>query len=127
VTEQEQEWVHQELDRTWPHLRAAIAKMKQLYGREYVEQKLMNDEAQLWPGIDSAILTQIEVHPDGTKELFYWLAGGNRQEINTLQVKIEAWARDCGCTQARSINRIGSMKVPFNGFSVSAVVMKKEL
>lgn len=127
MTDSEREWLSQQFDRCWPYLHAAIVKMNERYGRDFVEQQVMNGEAQLWPGSDCAIVTRIECHQDGTKELFGWLAGGNRREIESIQPKIEAWAKRSGCTRVRTIQRLGFMRKPLHGYRPTAVIMEKEI
>lgn len=121
-------WLREQFDRCWPYLCSAITRMKEPYGRDYIERRIFEDkDAQLWPGVDSAILTEIETRQDGSKVLVGWLAGGNRQEIESSTPAIEAWGKRMGCTLSRLIQRKGFARKPMQGYRLTAVIMEKDL
>lgn len=61
---------------------------------------------QFWPGIGSAILTEIIEYPQ-YRVLNFFLAGGNRAELEAMYPLIEAWGRTQGCTRAAMLGRKG--------------------
>jgi hypothetical protein len=115
-------------DQSWPHLKRAIDRMGERIGREGVLERLMAGSAQLWPGEKCAIVTEIDVEPDGSRTVVGWLAGGDLQEIQTKTLAIEDWARGQGCVRVTVIQRKGFVRKRLNdGYRVKAVVLQKEL
>ena len=71
-----------------------------------VQAMLVNGQAQLWPGIESAVVTQIRQTPQ-KKVLNVFLAGGEMAEIRQLMPLLYAWAKAEGCTSGQFMGRKG--------------------
>ena len=126
--DQQEEWLREQFERCWPYIYAAISKMNEPYGREYLEKRIFEDhDAQFWPGMDCGIVTEIEVRQDGSKVLVGWLAGGSGIEIESMTPRIEAWGKSEGCVLSRLIQRPAYSRRPKPGYRMTAVVMEKEL
>jgi len=120
-------WAEFHFDRCWPYIEAAIERMKEPYGRDFVWGRIKDGSAQLWPGDNSVVVTEIENNPDGTKEIYGWIAGGEWDELNKIQNIAAEWGKLQGCTTAKTVQRPGFLRKPFDGFRLKAVIMEKEL
>lgn len=61
---------------------------------------------QLWPGVDSAVVTQVQNFPR-MKVLHIFLAGGNLEELETLTPHIQKFAEYMGCQKITLTGRKG--------------------
>ncbi len=61
---------------------------------------------QLWPGQESAIVTEIRTYPR-MKVIHFWLVGGDLNEVLGMEEPIIRWARGVGCTRATAAGRKG--------------------
>ena len=61
---------------------------------------------QLWPGTNSAVVTQVQDFPR-MKVLHIFLAGGNLEELETLSPHIQKFAEDMGCRKITLTGRRG--------------------
>lgn len=61
---------------------------------------------QYWPGVHSAIITEILQYPRSLA-LNFFLAGGSQTELEAMYPRIEAWGREQGCTTAVMTGRKG--------------------
>lgn len=75
-------------------------------GPELEEGDLINElllgRAQIWPGENAAIVTQL-IDTDGKRFLHVLLGGGNLNELAAMQFGLAAWGRAMGAEWA-SIN-----------------------
>lgn len=120
------DWVAGEFDRCWPWLKDAVDCYGDTHSKADVWRKIKRKKAQLWPKPDAAIITEIEVHPKGWKELRWWLAGGDLGQLCASVPAIEQFARDRRCKRAAIIGREGWLRV-LPGYSKRAVIMTKDL
>lgn len=123
----QEQWFAGQFDRCWPWIESAIRKMREPYGRDYVWSRIQDGTAQIWPGQECVIVTEIDTQQDGSKVVNGWIAAGNRHEIEHITTTIEAWAKRIGCVRSRLVQRPGFMKRPMPGYRLRAVVMEKEL
>jgi hypothetical protein len=61
---------------------------------------------QLWPGVNSAVVTQVQNFPR-MKVLHIFLAGGNLEELETLTPHIQKFAEYMGCQKITLTGRKG--------------------
>lgn len=117
-----------EFNRCWPFLEPALIKMNEGYGKDFVWAKVAHGECQLWPGQNAAVISEIEVYPDGLKVINGWLAGGDFEEIKLLTKQAEEFGRRHGCQKARAIQRMGFLRKPYDpAYKPLAVIVEKEL
>ena len=84
---------------------------------------------QLWPGQQSAIVTQIIERPRG-RELFFFLAAGNMEEVKRLYHIVIAWGRSKECTHTTFVGRKGwekSFLTREEGWNAKHVVFEREI
>ncbi len=67
------------------------------------------DRFQVWPGIKSVVVTEIIVYPR-IKNLHYFLAGGDLDELKLMRPHIERWGKSLGCTRVTLAGRKGWAK-----------------
>jgi hypothetical protein len=96
---------------------------------EDIHQGIAEGRYLLWPGVRSAILTEIIEYPR-QRTLHFFLAGGNIAELEAMVPGIIEWGRSKGCTSASLTGRMGwsrSFLTRTEGWKSTAVVMTKEL
>ena len=83
---------------------------------------------QLWPNHNSAVVTEIVVYPK-TKNLHFFLAGGNLDELKMMRPHIEAWGKSIGCTRVTLAGRKGWERtfLKDEGYEPQWFVLSKEL
>ena len=84
---------------------------------------------QFWPGVTSAIITEIIEYPR-KRTLHFFLAGGNMPELRAMYPRILEWGRLQGCTGASLTGRKGWVRSFLNreeGWNEHLVVMTKDL
>jgi hypothetical protein len=83
---------------------------------------------QLWPNHNSAVVTEIVVYPN-TKNLHFFLAGGNLDELKMMRPHIEAWGKSIGCTRVTLAGRKGWERtfLKDEGYEPQWFVLSKEL
>lgn len=72
---------------------------------EHVLAELSTNRAQLWPGRQSAMVTQLVKQNE--LRLHVWLAGGDLADLLSMTPGVEAWGRQQGCTFATINGRKG--------------------
>lgn len=78
----------------------------------------------LWPGPASAIVTEIADYPR-QRHLHFFLAAGDRRELDAMTPVILDWGKGLGCTKATLIGRKGwSRSLP--GWRTSPLVMMEK-
>ena len=89
---------------------------------------VMADEAQFWPGEQSAVITEVLNLPK-VKALHVWLAGGEMDElINKMLPAVEAFARAAGCNRLSIAGREGwERMLRGKGYDPAWRVVAKEL
>jgi len=83
---------------------------------------------QVWPANESIVLTEIIVYPR-LKNLHYFLAGGDLDELSRMRPLIESWGKSIGCTRVTLAGRRGWQKsfLQDEGYSPQWSVLAKEL
>jgi hypothetical protein len=83
---------------------------------------------QLWPNHNSAVVTEIVVYPN-TKNLHFFLAGGNLDELKMMRPHIEAWGKSIRCTRVTLAGRKGWERtfLKDEGYEPQWFVLSKEL
>jgi hypothetical protein len=92
-----------------------------------VVSAVQHNRAMLWPGRNSAILTEDTMYPTG-RVMQVWLAGGDITEILQMAPGIESAARLRGCTAVLVEGRSGWGKVlKAHGYEPWSVTLHKAL
>lgn len=94
-----------------PWIESALEFGGDLYTLDDVRAEVLKGEAILWPGTNSAVVTQFWDFPR-EKACNFWLAGGDLDELmNEMRPAIEAWAVAQGCARMIIAGRAGWAKV----------------
>lgn len=88
------------------HIEAALEYSAGTHTLEDVAQGVEEGRFQFWPGVNSAVITEIIVYPR-LKNLHFFLAGGDLDELRLMRPHIEAWGRQIGCTRVTLAGRKG--------------------
>jgi hypothetical protein len=118
----------EQLDRLRHHVEAALEYSGGTHDFEDVVQMVEGHRLQLWPAKDSVVLTEIIDYPR-LKNLHYFLAGGDLDELSRMRPLIESWGKSVGCTRVTLAGRRGWAKtfLKDEGYSPQWSVMAKEL
>lgn len=71
-----------------------------------IAEGVAKDRFQVWPGVNSVVVTEIIVYPK-LKNLHYFLAAGNLDELKLMRPSIERWGKSLGCTRVTLAGRKG--------------------
>ena len=118
-----------EFERLKRHIENALEYAGGTHTLDDVRALVEKDLLQLWPGIDSAVLTQIMDYPR-QRALHFFLAGGNLDELKRLHPIILKWGIEHGCTRATFAGRRGwerTFLTREEGWTVSSINMEKDL
>ena len=116
-------------ERLTPYIEEALEYADGTHTLDDVRQGIESGHLQLWPCPTSCIITQINIFPH-QKELHFFLAGGNLDELRPVYPIIEEWGRSIGCTRATFIGRKGWERVfmrEVEGWSAPLVYYTKDL
>jgi hypothetical protein len=116
------------LERLRHHVEAALEYSGGTHNFEDITQMVEDHRLQLWPAKDSVVLTEIIVYPR-LKNLHYFLAGGDLDELSRMRPLIESWGKSIGCTRVTLAGRRGWAKtfLKDEGYSPQWSVLAKEL
>lgn len=95
-----------DISRFRPHISAALAYSGGTHQYEDVAEMIAAGRANLWPGPESVIVTEVIQHPR-EKHLHFFLAAGNRRELAAMHPLVCDWGRAQGCTKASLVGRKG--------------------
>jgi hypothetical protein len=111
-----------------PWLEAALDHAGRTHSLEDVRALVECGEARLWPGARSALVALVETDP-GDRRLLIWLAGGEREELETEILPLaEAWGRETGCRRALIVGRPGwERTLKSKGYAPLARIVAKDL
>ena len=93
-----------------------------------VAQAVTENRFQVWPGVNSVVVTEIIVYPQ-LKNLHYFLAGGDLDELKLMRPYIERWGKSLGCTRVTLAGRQGWAKTFLRdeGYEPKWFILSKEL
>lgn len=98
----------------WLRCREWIIPALEYAGGTHTEEDVLGavlgNRAHLWPGKNSAIVTEIETYPR-VKVINFWLVGGDLEEVKEMQGPILKWAKKIGCSRAAACGRRGWERV----------------
>ena len=89
-----------------PHILAAIELNHGTYNEEDILRGLLTGEFVLWPGANSAVVTEISEQPR-MKVLSMVICGGELEELIEMEKDLETYARLKGCKMMRGEGRPG--------------------
>lgn len=110
-------------------IEAALAYAGGTHTFEDVRAGVAAGALQYWPGVHSAILTEILQYPQ-RRVLNFFLAGGELAELEAMYPIIEQYGRAQGCTSAVLTGRKGwerSFLTRLEGWQPTLVVLEKQL
>jgi hypothetical protein len=118
----------QDLDRLRIQIESALEYSGGTHGFDDIADGVQDGRFQLWPGIKSVVITEIIVYPR-LKDLHYFLAGGDLDELKQMRPYIERWGKDLGCTRVSLAGRKGWYKTFLRdeGYEPKWFIMSKEL
>jgi len=116
------------LKRLRRHVEAALEYSGGTHNFDDVAEMVGDHRLQLWPASNSVVLTEIIVYPR-LKNLHYFLAGGDLDELSRMRPMIESWGKSIGCTRVTLAGRKGWAKtfLKDEGYRPQWSVMAKEL
>jgi hypothetical protein len=116
------------LERLRQHVEAALEYSGGTHHFEDVLDMVKDSRLQVWPATKSIVLTEIIVYPR-LKNLHYFLAGGDLDELSRMRPMIESWGKSVGCTRVTLAGRRGWSKtfLQDEGYSPQWSVLAKEL
>ena len=116
------------LKRLRHHVEAALEYSGGTHNFDDVAEMVGDHRLQLWPASNSVVLTEIIVYPR-LKNLHYFLAGGDLDELSRMRPMIESWGKSIGCTRVTLAGRQGWAKtfLKDEGYRPQWSVLAKEL
>ena len=118
----------EEFERLRHHVAAALEYSEGTHNVEDIADGIRRGQFQFWPGKDSVIVTEIIVYPQ-LKDLHYFLAGGDLDELRLMQPIIESWGKEIGCSRASLAGRKGWERtfLKGNGYEPKWFILCKDL
>ena len=116
------------LERLRHHVEAALEYSGGTHDFDDIVEMVGRNQLQVWPATQSIVLTEIIVYPR-LKNLHYFLAGGDLDELSRMRPMIESWGKSLGCTRVSLAGRRGWAKtfLKDEGYSPQWTVLAKEL
>jgi hypothetical protein len=116
------------LERLRHHVEAALEYSGGTHGFDDIVEMVAKNQLQVWPATQSIVLTEIIVYPR-LKNLHYFLAGGDLDELSRMRPMIESWGKSLGCTRVSLAGRRGWAKtfLKDEGYSPQWTVLAKTL
>ena len=117
-----------DFERCRKYLEAALEHAGGTHTIDDVRAGIEDGRLQLWPGVHSAIVTELLQHPR-QRILHFFLAGGSLEELQAMTPPILDWGRTQGCSRAALFGRPGWSRsfLTKEGWRPTAVVMEKVL
>jgi hypothetical protein len=118
-----------DIDGARPYIEAALHYAKGSHTFEDVAAEVSAGTMQFWPGLSSVIITEIIAYPR-FRVLNFFIAGGNRTELETMYPAVEAWGKKMGCARASMLARKGwerTFLVTKEGWDPTLVAFEKNL
>ena len=116
------------LHRLRHHVEAALEYSGGTHNFNDIAEMVEKSRLQVWPATRSVVLTEIIVYPR-LKNLHYFLAGGDLDELSRMRPMIESWGKSIGCTRVTLAGRKGWAKtfLKDEGYRPQWSVLAKEL
>jgi hypothetical protein len=116
------------LERLRHHVEAALEYSGGTHAFDDIVEMVEKQQLQVWPATQSIVLTEIIVYPR-LKNLHYFLAGGDLDELSRMRPMIESWGKSLGCTRVSLAGRRGWAKtfLKDEGYSPQWTVLAKQL
>ena len=95
-----------EFERLRHHVAAALEYSGGTHKVEDIAEGIRREQFQLWPGRNSVVVTEIIVYPQ-LKDLHFFLAGGDLDELRMMRPIIESWGKEIGCSRVSLAGRKG--------------------
>jgi hypothetical protein len=113
------------LDRCLPFIKASVGEGPDTI--ESVGVAILSGKAQLWPGQNCALVSEVE-HAPGRRFARVWHAGGDMDELVAMTPGLESWARMQGCDSVVVSGRKGWERImKALGYEFESVVLRKPL
>lgn len=121
------DWV-KEFERCKPWIESALEYSLDTHDIQDIQNDLVNNKLQLWPGEKSVIVTQILEYPK-KRVMHVFLAGGDIKDIESRTDGITAWAKLIGCNTITLTGRPGWVKsfLKNKGYKTTQVYLSKEI
>ena len=118
----------QEFQRCAKYLEAALEYSGGTHGIDDIAQGVRDGRFQFWPAPNCAAITEIIVYPR-LKNLHYFLAGGDLDELSRMRPLIESWGKSVGCTRVTLAGRRGWSEtfLKDEGYKPKWAVLAKDL
>lgn len=116
------------LERLRQHVEAALEYSGGTHDFDDIVEMVGKNQLQVWPATQSIVLTEIIVYPR-LKNLHYFLAGGDLDELSRMRPMIESWGKSLGCTRVSLAGRRGwaNTFLKDEGYSPQWTVLAKQL
>ena len=116
------------LERLRHHVEAALEYSGGTHDFDDIVEMVGKNQLQVWPASQSIVLTEIIVYPR-LKNLHYFLAGGDLDELSRMRPMIESWGKSLGCTRVSLAGRRGwaNTFLKDEGYSPQWTVLAKQL
>jgi hypothetical protein len=120
--------LEKEFERCTPYIAAALEYSGGTHTVADVAEMIREGRAQFWPGLRSAIVTEINEYPR-IKILNFFLAGGDIDELAIMSKFIENWAKMAGCQRITLVGRRGWERsfLKERGYKPKWFVLAKEI
>lgn len=118
----------EQLERLRQHVDAALEYSGGTHAFDDIVEMVEKQQLQVWPATKSIVLTEIIVYPR-LKNLHYFLAGGDLDELSRMRPMIESWGKSLGCIRVSLAGRRGWAKtfLKDEGYSPQWTVLAKQL
>jgi hypothetical protein len=99
----------EQLNRLRQKVESALEYSEGTHTFDDIAEGVASNRFQVWPGANSVVVTEIIVYPQ-IKNLHYFLAGGDLDELKLMRPYIERWGKSLGCTRVTLAGRKGWAK-----------------
>lgn len=114
-----------ELARLRPQIEAALERAGGTHGFTDIVSNIYRGNLQLWPGKQSAVVTEVMDAPL-MRYVHIFLAGGDLDELTEMEKAICTWAREIGARRVTINGRTGWERA-LEGYQRAHVALAKEL
>ena len=120
--------IFEQLHRARQYIEDALKYSEGTHTFNDIAAGVLTNRYQLWPNKNSAVVTEIVVYPQ-LKDLHYFLAGGNLDELKQMRPVIESGGKSVGCSRVSLAGRPGWEKtfLKDEGYEPKLFILAKEL